>query len=95
MKLCTIICGLLAIFAHNISPGHFQSVSEGDERKLDDNDLRVNISQGILEGTEEVSRDGRSFVSFKGIPFGKIKQRFNVSSHFDYNWIAIHTDFKL
>lgn len=80
MKLCTIISGLLAIFAHKISPGHFQSFSEGDERKLNADDLRVNISQGVLEGTEEFSRDGRAFVSFKGIPFGKIKQRFNVSS---------------
>lgn len=34
-------------------------------------ELLVQISQGILNGTIETSRNGRQYSSFLGIPYGK------------------------
>lgn len=38
----------------------------------------INIPQGSLVGSYETSRAGRTFASFKGIPYARVGQRFTV-----------------
>lgn len=38
----------------------------------------VHLGQGILQGTTEISRGGRSYNVFYGVPFGKVEKRFEV-----------------
>lgn len=74
---------LSAFVLYNIlsetSGGDFHGIKITDTAQLVGN-LRptVDLKQGTLEGSSELSRDGRLYVSFKNIPFGKVKERFNV-----------------
>ncbi len=81
--------------------GDFHGIKITDTAKLVGN-LRptVDLKQGTLEGSSELSRDGRLYVSFKDIPYGKIKERFNVSlktiNNFKYQYkILIDINFTI
>lgn len=76
----------LLIFEISSSPsGVFHGIRIPDEVKeklVGSLDPVVNVTQGTLEGKAELSRNGRVFLSFKNIPFGKVTERFNVSIKF-------------
>lgn len=38
----------------------------------------VTLGQGVLQGVPATSRGGRSYNAFYGVPFGKVKKRFEV-----------------
>jgi len=49
-----------------------------------DNQPIVNIENGELAGIYAKSRDGRTFASFKGIPYANPPDRFKVNSKLYY-----------
>ncbi|OXA51292.1 Esterase E4 [Folsomia candida] len=48
----------------------------------------VHLGQGILQGTTEISRGGRSYNVFYGVPFGKVEKRFEMSKPAD-SWTGV------
>ncbi|XP_021953442.1 carboxylesterase 4A [Folsomia candida] len=48
----------------------------------------VTLGQGVLQGVPATSRGGRSYNAFYGVPFGKVKKRFEISEPAD-GWSGI------
>jgi len=47
--------------------------------KVKSTDSVVKIPQGELRGSVQVSRNGRTYNEFLGVPFGKVEKRFGAS----------------
>lgn len=81
MKPVLILVFLFSCLISGISTGVFHGIRIPEaamEKIVESLDPVVDIKQGTLEGEAELSRSGRVFMSFKGIPFGKVPERFNV-----------------
>ncbi|XP_021953370.2 esterase E4 [Folsomia candida] len=48
----------------------------------------VHLGQGVLQGKTEISRGGRKFNAFYGVPFGKIAKRFEMAKPAD-GWSGV------
>jgi hypothetical protein len=65
--------GLAFVLSFNGSLSSEDVISTGE--------IITETSQGKLVGSTLRSREGREYFAFKGIPFAKIPQRFEVISH--------------
>ncbi|CAL8135220.1 unnamed protein product [Orchesella dallaii] len=84
---------LCSLFVLKSTLGFMHGIRIPDEIKekiIEHLDPAVDIKQGTIQGSAELSRNGRVFLSFKGIPYGKVPRRFNNAQPAD-SWKGVRS----